>query len=82
MTQILIKENRLDEAMEFLSEYSQENENGDVYYLMSKIFELNNEAKSRLDCLEMALENKETLTFDFYKVRREYKQIGKEVRNG
>ena len=53
-----------------------------INYLMSKIFELNEEPKSRLDCLEMALENKETLTFDFYKVRREYKQMGKEVRNG
>ena len=73
----MINNNKQDDAMEMLSELSEKQENGDIYYLMSKIFELNDDIDSRRDCLEFAIENQKTLTFDINLVKNEYKEMQK-----
>ena len=75
LVQILIKQKKQDEALEILSKISEKQENGDIYYLMSKIFEINKDNNSRLDCLELALDNKNTLTFNNLSVENEYKEL-------
>ena len=49
LAQIMINNNKQDDAMEMLNELSEKQENGDIYYLMSKIFELNDDELRQLD---------------------------------
>ena len=81
LAQILIKENKQDEALEILSEVSEKVENGDIYYLMSKIFEIDEDKNSQLDCLELALDNKNTLTFNPTAVNAQYKELKNASKN-
>ena len=60
-----------------LTDLSQKQQNGDIYYLMSKVFELTEDSTSRQDCLELALDNQETLTFSIKAVKEEYKELKK-----
>ena len=78
---ILISEARQDEAMDILNDFAQREENGDVYYLMSKIFELNEDEFAQLDCLESALENISSLTFNSNAVKKEFRELNKELKN-
>ena len=79
LAQILIKQEQVDEALEMLTDIAQNNENGDIYYLMSKIFEINEDDESRCDSLEVALSFKDTLTFDYKSARNELKLLKKEL---
>ena len=71
LAQILIQQSRVDEALELLTDVAQNNENGDICYLMAKIFEMNEDKDSQKDCLELALEYKDSLTFDAKAVKAE-----------
>ena len=68
-------ENGEESGQENVLEQSEKNENGDIYYLLSKAFEITKDNESRLDSIELALENKKTLTFNHKAVEREYKQL-------
>ena len=48
---------------------------GDIYYLLSKLFEMNDDEKSQKDSLILALEYKDTLTFDKFALECELKEI-------
>ena len=45
---------------------------------MAKVFELMEDENSYHDCLELALENKSTLTFDVGAIKQELKEIENE----
>jgi tetratricopeptide (TPR) repeat protein len=75
LSQIMIQQGKIDEALEMLTDIAQNNENGDIYYLMAKIFELNEDKDSQKDCLELALTYKETLTFPIASIKQELKEI-------
>ena len=79
LAQILIKQERFEEALEMLTDVASNNENGDIYYLMSKIFEINEDDESRCDSLEVALNFKDTLTFDYKSAKNELKLLKKEL---
>ena len=66
---------RVEEALDALSDISQNNDNGDIFYLLSRIYELVDDSESQKDYLELALENKDTLTFDFVSVKNELKEL-------
>ena len=78
LVQILIQKAEIEKALELLTKFSEENENGDIYYLMAKVFELMEDENSYHDCLELALENKSTLTFDVGAIKQELKEIENE----
>ena len=75
LAQILIKEEKIEEALELLTDFAQNSENGDIYYLMARIFEINEDKDSQRDCLELALEYKNTLTFDIKAIKQELKKL-------
>ena len=77
IAQILIKQGHLDEATEILTKALDDIQNGDLYYLMAKIFELNEDFDSYKDSLELAYEHKDSLTFNVGAVKNEIKQIEK-----
>ena len=79
LVQILIKEDKIEEALEILTKETEKTQNADMYYLMSKIFESMEDDSSRLDCLELALENRSSLTFDENAVKVEYKELKKKI---
>ena len=58
-----------------LTDVAQTNENGDIYYLMSRIFESNEDYKSAKDCLELALGYKNSLTFDMRIIQKELENL-------
>ena len=75
LVQIYIKQNKLEEALEVLTSASDIAENGDIYYLMARVFELMEDEKSYKDCLELAIENRKTLTFNLKSIQQEYKNL-------
>ena len=75
LAQILMKQEKIDEALELLTDVAQNNENGDIYYLMARIFEINGDEQSRHDCLELALTYKDSLTFPFDSVKAEFQSL-------
>ena len=82
LAQILIKQTKLDDALELLTDVAQTNENGDICYLMAKIFELNEDNESRRDCLELALTYKDSLTFDYKSVEAEFREVSNSIEKG
>ncbi len=75
LIQILISKNKINEAQKILNALEKNSKNGDVYYLLSRIFELKSDNKARVDYLALALENKNTLTFDLSSVNQEYLRL-------
>ena len=76
LVQILIKENKKQQAQEFLETLLQEKPNGDLFYLLSKSYEGLDEEKYQT-ALSLALENKETLSYEFKSVKGEF-ELSKE----
>ena len=76
LSQIMIKQGQIDDTLEMLTDIAQNNENGDIYYLMARIFELNEDNDSRRDCLELALNYNDTLTFPIENIKQELKEVG------
>ena len=75
LAQIYIKQERVDEALELLTDVAQKYENGDIYYLMASIFKLNEDYNSAKDCLELALEYKNSLNFDYRAIKAELREL-------
>ena len=75
LAQIMIKQGKIDDTLEMLTDIAQKNENGDIYYLMAKIFEMNEDYNSQKDCLELALNFQGTLTFSIGSIQEELKKI-------
>ena len=79
MAQIYIKTGKTEEALELLTKATDIQENGDNYYLMAKIFQIDDELDSYKDCLELALENRKSLTFNFEAVKQELSEAKKNI---
>ena len=75
LCQILIKQGNIKEAKNIVVNYTEKNDNGDMYYIMSKLFEIDGDKKSQLETLELVLENQNTLTFDVDSIKMEYNEL-------
>ncbi len=72
LVQLYLKLNDLETAAAVLDEMKENlGENGDFYFLYSKIYELKEDLTKYKKCLEMALNNEETLSFDKFAVMKE-----------
>ncbi|MBR6299121.1 MAG: tetratricopeptide repeat protein, partial [Candidatus Gastranaerophilales bacterium] len=77
LCQILIKQEKIKEAKDIVVKFTEKNDNGDMYYIMSKLFEIDGDKISQLDTLELVFENQDTLTFDVDSIRMEYNELKK-----
>ena len=79
LIQIMIKQGKIDESLEYLTQLLQKHQSGDLYYLMSRIFEINEDIPSQKDCLSLALDFKESLTFNHDAVKNELKELKEKI---
>ena len=76
--QILIKQNKIKEAKDFIINFTEKHDNGDMYYIMSKLFAMDGDVKSQIETLELVFENQKTLTFDINSIKAEYNELKKQ----
>ena len=50
LSQILVKQTKVDDAMMLLTNAMKVNENGDIYYLAAKVFELQGDSEQSKEC--------------------------------
>ena len=79
LTKIFIKENDFEEIISILETRLDEEENGDLSYILAQVYKIIGQKEDYIDNLKDALENKLTLTFSQDKVMKELDSI--EYRN-
>lgn len=75
LTKICIKENEIEEIIETLQTRIKKEENGDLYYLLAQVYKHLGEKPQYIHCLNMALKNNLTLTYEHKIVKQELEYI-------
>ncbi|MBR3889753.1 tetratricopeptide repeat protein [bacterium] len=76
IVQIYLKQQRYQEALDVLQIGMEANaENGDLFYLTSRVFKETGNIENYILALERAIINQETLTFDFERLKNIYKNL-------
>ncbi len=78
LTQLYIKTGDIETAAAVLDEMKENlGENGDFYFLYSKIYEIKKDLKGYRKCLDMALKNESSLSFNKLAVMKELRECPK-----
>ena len=76
ITKIFLKEDKIDEIITLLETRLDKEENGDLYYLLGRVYKYIGDGNEYVNSLREALSNQLTLTYDKEIVKQEYEHAG------